>query len=148
MSGSMTVVPKAMEFTQTEIQEMRMEIITLFDGRSRKHMRIRQGLHLFHNNMVVKHGAGLKSKDEFENQLRVWSLVDPSIVRVPQPIDHFQHTYPGRRHPTGFIVMEYVANCERQLGRLLDAQIDQVVTIIDHLMTFKGTAPGGLMGGA
>lgn len=149
MSGTTTVVvSKAMEFTQTEIQEMRTEIIAIFEGRSRRLTRIHRRLYRFRDNMVIKRGHILRSKDEFDNQLHVWTLVDPRIVRVPQPIDQFQHTLTGRPYSTGFLVMEYVANGVQPSESLSDAQIDQVASITDYLTTFKGTVPGGLMGGA
>ena len=141
-----TVVSKAMEFTLTEIQEMRMEIITMFDGRPTEQSQIYPGIYVFRDNMVVRCG---RYRDEFENQLHVWKLADPSIVRVPQPIDIFHYKYPGHQRSTVFLVMEYAANAERQLeGGISDAQINQVATIIDYLMTFKGTVPGGLNKGA
>ena len=135
----------AVPTTQDKKEELRKEIVEIFSRRSRKSTRLSPHVRKISDTLVVKRRL-LSAKDEFENQLKAWELLDPQIVRVPRPIDCFSHEYPNDRIPTGFLVMEYVAT-GKQLDNLTDTQIDQVADIVRYLATFKGKVPGGLMGG-
>lgn len=86
---------------------------------------------------VVKYGPAV-SKDEAENQTRIWELVDHEIVRVPQVYDWFQDA-----EGWGYLVMEFVAG-DRTRHLNDDRYRAKLVRMAEHLHSIKSTQIGPL----
>lgn len=85
--------------------------------------------------IVIKFGVGV-TKTEAINQVEVYKLVDPQIVRIPKVYRYFSDN-----ENRGYIMMEFVK------GEILDPlgdpmKIKLVAGIIDHLASFRRTVPG------
>lgn len=88
---------------------------------------------------VVKYGPGVYV-EEYLNLQHAYRLLDPSIVRVPQPYRFFQNG------DLGYIVMEYMKGTV--VGELADeSRIEKVGKALQHFSSFRGPKPGPLGGG-
>ncbi|QKX62405.1 uncharacterized protein TRUGW13939_09564 [Talaromyces rugulosus] len=92
------------------------------------------------DHQVVKWGIEV-TKEEAENQKRLYELVDRRIVRIPRVYDFFTDGH------YGYIVMEFLQ------GKVIDPledddAIQRVARVVNYLATFKHNAPGSLYGGA
>ncbi|CAI6341875.1 unnamed protein product [Periconia digitata] len=88
---------------------------------------------------VVKFGPGVYI-EEYMNLQRAYKLLDPSIVRVPQPYRFI------RNGEVGYIVMEYMRGTV--LGNLTDpCRIEKVGKALEHFSSFQSPDPGPLGGG-
>lgn len=89
---------------------------------------------------MVKFGSYI-SKFEFDNIKLVKSLVDPSIVHIPD-VYRFFTDHQGR----GYILMEYVHG--RKINPLEDSKLVQkIANITNHFSTIRGDFPGTLSRG-
>jgi serine/threonine protein kinase len=89
--------------------------------------------------MAVKFGRPVY-EEEARNQRHAHSILDPTIVRVPEVYHYF------RRDNVGYLVMEYIEGerCPNEVGSDI---IDKVANIVTHLRTHHGTIPGPVGGG-
>jgi serine/threonine protein kinase len=89
--------------------------------------------------MAVKFGEPV-SDQEARNQRHARSILDPSIVRVPEVYHCFQ------RGEIGYLVMEYIEG-EPCPDDVRPDIIDKAANIVTHLRTHHGTIPGPVGGG-
>ncbi|KAF1955281.1 hypothetical protein CC80DRAFT_356205, partial [Byssothecium circinans] len=88
---------------------------------------------------VVKYGRGVKI-EEFNNLEQAYHLLDPSIVRVPQPYRFFEDD------DIGYLVMIYMKG--NIIEEITDPfHISQIGRALRHFSSFQSTRPGPLGGG-
>ncbi|KAF2245060.1 hypothetical protein BU26DRAFT_607983 [Trematosphaeria pertusa] len=87
---------------------------------------------------VVKYGPGVKI-EEYTNLQKAYQLLDPSIVRVPQPYRFFQDG------ALGYLVMEYMEGTV--IEELTASHITKVGQALSHFSSFQSYQPGPLGGG-
>jgi serine/threonine protein kinase len=89
--------------------------------------------------VAVKYGFGI-TEDEAKNQMQAYTLIDQTIIRVPQVYRFFTHA------DIGYIVMEYMD------GELLNSTensltCDSIVRALTHFSHIQNDHPGPLGGG-
>ncbi|KAK2753148.1 hypothetical protein FQN54_007974 [Arachnomyces sp. PD_36] len=99
------------------------------------------------DNTVVKFGTGVK-RFEFENLKIAKSLVDPSVVYIPDAYRFFCDDE-GKRNfvgDNGYILMEYVHGTK--IDPIEDpALVQRIADIIGHFASLRGEKPGTLSRG-